>query len=90
MSTSMVDLKLTSAVVIGIVYVQVNETDNLYTMYLTKNDGSRISTKVRTRLLLHCKVNAFFWFLQIFQQLFSKKVANPCDFGSLCKHICAK
>lgn len=36
MSTSMADFKLTSAVVIGIVYVQVNETDNLYTMYLTK------------------------------------------------------
>ena len=28
--------KLASAAVIGIVYVQVNETDNLYTMYLTK------------------------------------------------------
>ena len=39
MSTSMVDLKLTSAVVIGIAHVQVNETDNLYTMYLTKMMG---------------------------------------------------
>ena len=39
MSTSMADFKLTSAVVIGIVYVQVNETDNLYTMYLTKMMG---------------------------------------------------
>lgn len=60
MSTSMVDLKLTSAVVIGIARVQVSKTDNIYTMYLTKNDGSRIPTKVHKVAFALAKLIRFF------------------------------
>ena len=51
MSTSMADFKSASAVVIGIVYVQVNETDNLYSMYLRKMMG-RVFRPSPTRLVL--------------------------------------
>ena len=60
MSTSMADFKLTSAVVIGIVYVQVNETDNLYTMYLTKMMGRVFQPKSAQGCFYTAKIIRFF------------------------------
>ena len=60
MSTAMVDLKVTSAVVIGIAHVQVNETDNLYTMYLTKMMGRVFQPKSHKGCFCTAKVIRFF------------------------------
>ena len=60
MSTSMADFKLTSAVVIGIVYVQVNGTDNLYTMYLTKMMGRVFQPKSAQGCFCTAKVIPYF------------------------------
>lgn len=56
----MVDFKLTSAVVIGIVYVQVNETDNLYIMYLTKMMGRVFQPKSTKGCFYTAKIIRFF------------------------------
>ena len=60
MSTSMADFKLTSAVVIGIAYVQVNETDNLYTMYLTKMVGRVFQPKSAQGCFCTAKISTYF------------------------------